>query len=198
MNTKTAMIVSVVLAPILGAAFGVLLHGQVSSEPEVVVTESSPINSDTDNATLLAPTEDSMIATLPDYGAGCKREAPDGLDEGITAASSEFDVDPWVLAALVQHESACNPNAVGAAGEIGLTQINPKIWVPRLRDAGIANSSKDLFNVGVNLRAAAWIIQANGTAKTSKFEQFRRYNGGGPASSAYAKELMARYQKIKN
>jgi Lysozyme like domain len=42
------------------------------------------------------------------------------------------------MAALAQAESGGNPNAVGSAGEIGLTQINPHAW-----GADMANTAKD-------------------------------------------------------
>ena len=44
-------------------------------------------------------------------------------DEVIIAAASIYDMDPALIKAVIWRESRFNPDAVGAAGELGLMQI---------------------------------------------------------------------------
>jgi len=67
------------------------------------------------------------------------RRAPHGCKSRVGAlasyfidAGARFQVDPWVLAAIAVKESALHPFAVGAIGERGVMQINPRRrYLPR-------------------------------------------------------------------
>src|SRR5574341_81211 len=41
-------------------------------------------------------------------------------------AGRDHQIDPWLLAALSLRESGGNPDAIGARGELGLMQLNPR------------------------------------------------------------------------
>jgi hypothetical protein len=133
----------------------------------------------------------------PAYGVGCHHTPPAGLDGAIARAAAEFDVDPWVLAVTVYRESGCDQYALGAAGEIGLAQVNPSVWMDVLRDEGIARRPQELYDVGVNLRAAAYVIRdARRAAAGDLFGTFRRYNGSGPKARRYAREQVYAYTTL--
>ncbi|HPA81575.1 MAG TPA: lytic transglycosylase domain-containing protein [Thermoanaerobaculales bacterium] len=65
----------------------------------------------------------------------------------IHAAARAANVHPWLLAALVQAESAFDPRAVSRAGATGLTQLMPAAAA----DHGI----EDVFDPDENLRGGA-------------------------------------------
>jgi len=67
--------------------------------------------------------------------------------ESIQAAAQAADVHPWLLAALVQAESAFEPGAVSRAGAKGLTQLMPAA----ASDQGVTN----VFDPDDNLRGGA-------------------------------------------
>ena len=46
--------------------------------------------------------------------------------EAITAVAKKYDLEPALVAALVEQESGGNPNAISRAGAIGLMQLMPK------------------------------------------------------------------------
>ena len=65
----------------------------------------------------------------------------------IQAAAKGADLNPWLLAALVQAESAFDPRAVSRAGARGLTQLMPA--------AAADHGVEDVFDPDDNLRGGA-------------------------------------------
>jgi hypothetical protein len=65
----------------------------------------------------------------------------------IQAAAKGADLHPWLLAALVQAESAFDPRAVSRAGARGLTQLMPA--------AAADHGVDDVFDPDENLRGGA-------------------------------------------
>lgn len=148
---------------------------------------------------LTPPVEFRVYPAMPAYGGWCAHPVPDGFDVAVEDAAFEYGVDPWMLAVTVHRESGCDPNARGLAGEIGLAQINPPVWMPTLRDAGIAIQTKDLYDMRTNLRAAAFILrEGRRAAAGSAYGAFRRYNGSGPKARQYAREQVAAYSRVIN
>jgi hypothetical protein len=101
-----------------------------------------------------APTPDNVSAAMLaglTFGSGkhvghC-RKAPKGcparvrLFSGwIVRESLRHGLDPWLLAALIMHESGANPYASGTIGERGLVQIAPGT---ARKFAGVANWYRD-------------------------------------------------------
>jgi hypothetical protein len=70
------------------------------------------------------------------------------------------DVSPWLLEALAVCESTSNPDAVGAAGELGLFQLHPRGLLPAFYRMGF----DDPWSVYQQADFAAWAI-ANGYAR---------------------------------
>lgn len=54
------------------------------------------------------------------------RALAETVTQAIEDASSEFDLDPWLVASLIRVESGGNPTIVSHVGAIGLTQIMPR------------------------------------------------------------------------
>lgn len=132
----------------------------------------------------------------PDYTGGCRVAAPPGFNAAIEAAATEHGIPPWAVAVTAWRESGCKRTATGAAGEIGLMQINPTVWTATLKKAGIIRASSDLYNATTNLRAGAYIL-ARIHAKTGDLETtFARYNGSGGKARAYARDQMRVYTAV--
>ena len=161
-----------------------------------VAVEAGTVSSAEELRYLVRDTAAPVKETLPAYAKGCKNKPPPGIAEAILEAAQAYTVDPWMLAAIVQHESACAVRALGAQGEIGLTQVAPA-WVPKLKEEGIVRSAQELYNVRNNVMAAAFILKTVSGNSKSRKEQFRRYNGSGAASRSYALHIEALYVKIK-
>jgi hypothetical protein len=70
------------------------------------------------------------------------------------------DVSPWLLEALATCESRLDPEAVGAAGELGLMQLHPRGLLPAFYRMGF----DDPWSVYQQADFAAWAI-ANGYAR---------------------------------
>ncbi len=79
---------------------------------------------------------------------------PDGLPFGapLTAAARAADLDPWLVAAVVQTESAFDPRAVSRAGAAGLMQLMPA--------AAADHNVRDVFDPADNLRGGAAHLRA--------------------------------------
>jgi hypothetical protein len=73
--------------------------------------------------------------------AGLPFEAP------LTAAAHAADLDPWLVAAVVQTESAFDPQAVSRVGAAGLMQLMPA--------AAADHHVTDVFDPADNLRGGA-------------------------------------------
>jgi soluble lytic murein transglycosylase-like protein len=111
----------------------------------------------------------------------------------IEEAAAEVDIDPAWLAVTVWRESGCNSAARGAAGEIGLTQINPRVWAAKL---GSSPDGWEMWDPQSNLRYSASILRRLRDSSSSEREMFRRYNGRGPKARKYAAEQMAVLAKL--
>ena len=86
------------------------------------------------------------------------------ITRAIFKASGEYDIHPVYLLALMKIESTFSYNA--HSGEaIGLTQINPRIWVysednhHNLIEAGVIESDRDLYHPVKNTMAGAYILR---------------------------------------
>lgn len=67
-----------------------------------------------------------------DATGGC-RERVTTFAHLISEASSENELDPFLLAAVAVRESGMNPQAAGAAGERGIVQLHPRGSGSRIR-----------------------------------------------------------------
>ena len=125
------------------------------------------------------------------FAEHCTRRAPADFDVMVLSASFEFGIDPRMLAATVYRESGCNSKALGSSGEIGLTQVLPRVWTKRLIREGLIRTPQDLWSPMTSLRAGAYILSRLLNASAgSVFGAFRRYNGSGPKARRYAQSQM--------
>ncbi|MDX9730874.1 MAG: transglycosylase SLT domain-containing protein [Bdellovibrionales bacterium] len=80
------------------------------------------------------------------------------LSQAITDASVEFELDPFLLLAMIETESRYNKNAIGGHGELGLMQIKPSTarWITPVTDA---NWNCDLHEVRCNVMTSARYVR---------------------------------------
>ena len=130
------------------------------------------------------------------YLEGCNEGVviPSGLDEALERAATEQGVDPRVLSTTIWRESGCRRDALGSSGEIGLTQVHPRVWTSTLIREGIIKRESDLWRVGPNLQAGAFVLaycqNRHGDLRTT----FRCYNGSGPMAERYAASQIEAYR----
>lgn len=130
---------------------------------------------------------------------GCTTVPPREFSSLLGEASTEYKIDPLVLAATVHRESGCDKWALGSSGEIGLAQIHPGVWVQTLKKEGLLERSQELWDPETNLRAAAYIlgrIQKRTPLSEGLTGVFRRYNGNGSKARKYALEQTLYHQRL--
>lgn len=127
----------------------------------------------------------------------CGPNATPALDTLIQEVAAEYDVDPRILATVVTKESTCNPKAVGGAGELGLTQVHPKVWTRHLVEEGLIQDPSDLLDARTNLQSSAHILKGHlKRARGDVWKTFRRYNGSGPMARRYADHALSIYNSL--
>lgn len=116
-------------------------------------------------------------------------------DPIIDAASSEWDIDPNLVRAVMAQESGGNPGAVSKAGALGLMGIMP--------DTGRGLGATNLADPAQNIWAGVKYLAQARDAEASPADALRYYHGGpgwrgayGPESAAYAPSVAATYQKL--
>ena len=165
--------------------------------PDVVDTDD-PIMLDTVFDTG-AVTEDVPDEYVPseDYGRHCDILPPEKFSEYIDRAAFTYDVNPRVIALTVYRESRCKQDALGGSGEIGLGQINPRVWTKVLREQGLIEEAADLYDPLTNLRATAYVLsECLRYAKGNHQDALRRYNGSGIQAERYAAAQAAKYYML--
>lgn len=99
------------------------------------------------------------------------------INEAVERAAREHDVDPLLVHAVIQVESAYNPNAVSHAGAQGLMQLMPAT----ARQLGVRNS----FDVEENIRAGVRHLKdLQDTYKDDRLA-LAAYNAGAGAVNKY-------------
>lgn len=143
-------------------------------------------------------TKEQDIADV-DYETGCDTAAPQDFSEMIEQVAKEYNINPKMIASTVYRESACDKDATGSQGEIGLGQLHPKVWTKILQEEGIIETKKDLYDPKTNLRATAFVLdRCRIKHKGSPIKTFSCYNGSGMAARRYASEQMKAYKTIWN
>ncbi len=121
----------------------------------------------------------------------------------ITAAAKQYQIDPHLLHALVDTESAFNPRAVSKAGAIGLTQLMPKT----AQSLGV----KDSWNPEQNIQGGAMFFsQLLHKYKNDKVLALAAYNAGEtavhkagnkvpnyPETKRYIEKVLAKFNALK-
>jgi len=101
-----------------------------------------------------------LLAIITCFGISCYYSYFYPLDykDSISAIAKSNDIEPELIASIINVESSYNPNSVSNKGAIGLMQILPTTaeWVcERLH---IDFDEKELFNPAVNIQIGGYYI----------------------------------------
>jgi soluble lytic murein transglycosylase len=78
----------------------------------------------------------------------------------VRVHASENDIDPALLAAVIESESKFNPDARSSAGAIGLMQLTPSTAKGiALYTGGSRFRVSDLTDPDINIRYGAWYLR---------------------------------------
>jgi hypothetical protein len=79
--------------------------------------------------------------------------------DAFLQASEEFNIPVSYLVAVGAVESRFDPMAVSHKACVGVMQINVAVWLETLRDQGMLNLAKELYDPAVNIRAGAFVLR---------------------------------------
>ena len=133
----------------------------------------------------------------------CELPPPPGFEQAVEAAAEKFEIDGKLLQVIANQESRCQQHVVGAAGEVGLMQVNPSVWRDepynwnRLHSA--TGLSWDAVNsVDGNVMMGAWILHNAVDAMDGDLRKgIALYNGYSEAGLRYADQILERYRNSK-
>lgn len=108
-------------------------------------------------------------------------------------------IDPWLLRAIAVVESSLDPNAIrqntNDTTDIGIMQINDKVWLPSLSKHGI--TKKMLKNPCVAIYAGAWILRQHFNEFGYTAKAIGVYHSRTPhLRDSYAKKVYRTYNKL--
>ncbi len=127
----------------------------------------------------LAPTVIGRIdASVPSSGPSRTKAAATKFDSLIREASRREGIDPALVKAVVQAESAFNPQAVSAAGAKGLMQLTDGT----ARSLGVADSFDPVQNVAGGVK---YLKQLLGRYGGDTVRALAAYNAGPGAVDSY-------------
>ena len=96
---------------------------------------------------------------------------------------------------VVKAESACDVEAIGELGEVGLGQIYPKAWKNKIPKVLELSSWNDIMVPRQNLRAAAFIL-SDCIARKGLQKGFTCYNGRGIKAERYGASRFVEFKKF--
>lgn len=84
---------------------------------------------------------------------------PIGYKDYINKYSKQYDIDPFLVAAVINVESKFNKEAISQKEARGLMQITPQTGEWAAGELGISNFSRELlFEPEVNIRIGIWYL----------------------------------------
>ncbi len=98
-----------------------------------------------------------VVESEPDWYL--RARYPLAYEQIITAHARNYDLEPELLAAVIYAESRFDPDAVSAAGAVGLMQLLPETAEGiALRTGGDRFVVSDLRNPEINVRYGSWYL----------------------------------------
>lgn len=78
--------------------------------------------------------------------------------EQVEALAAEYELDPWLVFAVIRVESAFKVNAESSAGAQGLMQLMPSTaeWIIEM--TGFEMTARDIWQPEANIRLGCWYI----------------------------------------
>lgn len=98
--------------------------------------------------------------------------------ELIQQYATKYDIDPYLVAAVIHVESRNHPDAVSPAGAVGLMQIMPTTGEWIAGKLGISYSEEALKNPEINIEMGCWYLNFLGQRFDSQATVLAAYNAG--------------------
>lgn len=136
-------------------------------------------------------TEDAMRVNLPKYFL--KMIYPIHFSGLIEAGASRYNLDPFLITAMIWQESAFDPQAISSSGAIGLLQIMPATGQDIASRSGLFNDfmTENLLDPDKNILLGAYYINSNlNYLSNDYYAALAGYNAG-PGNAMIWKELAA-------
>tara|TARA_A100001011_G_C14289339_1_gene835366 strand:+ start:188 stop:598 length:411 start_codon:yes stop_codon:yes gene_type:complete len=132
----------------------------------------------------------------------CEVPPPPQFEVTVELAEKKYGIDDKLIKVIANRESRCRQDVTGAAGEIGIMQINPSVWRDepynwdRLH-TGTGLSWGDVYTVEGNIMMGTWILKnAIDTMNGDLRKGIALYNGYSEAGLAYADAVLKSYKEI--
>lgn len=122
----------------------------------------------------------------------------------VEESSKEFNISKGVLVGVIAKESGFNHKAVSKKKDMGLSQVNARVWGKTLREEGIIKTKDDLLSPAKNVRAGAYILrQYLDEAHRKRVSNVLRYaltkyNGAELGSTSYYNSVMIKIGEFNN
>tara|TARA_E500000331_G_scaffold328274_1_gene347898 strand:- start:178 stop:606 length:429 start_codon:yes stop_codon:yes gene_type:complete len=133
----------------------------------------------------------------------CEVPPPERFEQAVEIAAEKFNIDGDLIRVIANRESRCQQHVIGAAGEVGLMQINPGVWRDepynwnRLYE-GTGLSWDAVHTVDGNIMMGAWVLQNAIRVMSGDLRKgVALYNGYSEAGLAYADAVLDTYNKVK-
>ncbi|MDX6486875.1 MAG: soluble lytic murein transglycosylase [Gaiellaceae bacterium] len=97
----------------------------------------------------------------------------------VRGHAANYDLDPALLAAVIEQESKFHPDAKSSAGAIGLMQLQPATAKGiAIRTGGAKFVLADLYDPEINVRYGAWYLHHLMTRYGDERSALAAYNAG--------------------
>ena len=134
----------------------------------------------------------------------CEVPPPPEFHQAMELASEKYSIDQQLLEVIANRESRCRQDVIGAAGEVGIMQVNPSVWKDepynwvRLKE-GTGLEWDAVYTVDGNILMGAWILNNAITVMGGDLRKgIALYNGYSEAGLKYADAILSHYSEVKN
>ena len=143
--------------------------------------------------------KDSRVKNITDLftraNPALQEKRAERFAEIVIEAAKKFNIDPYVIAAIIVHESTVNANAVSKGGDYGLMQIHWKAHYKTLQQRFNIKSSKGLFDARINIFFGTEIFaDCMKKSSTDEWGALMRYSSG---SRKLATKVLATVQELR-
>ena len=124
---------------------------------------------------------------------------PIGYKDYINKYSNEYDIDPYLIAAIINVESKYNKEAISTKKAKGLMQIGPNTGEWGAKELGIEGYTEEmLFDPELNIRIGTWYLrQLKGQFDSDLRLVLAAYNAGSGNVSKWLVDKNYSYDGIK-
>jgi len=128
-----------------------------------------------------------LIVVIIEYAA--KSMFPLKYKDIVFKYAMEFEIDPYLVFAIMKAESSFNPKAVSKKGAVGLMQIAETTGKWGARSLNLDNfSADDLYDPDINIRIGCWYLNRLMKEFDNELELvIAAYNGGSGNVSEWLK-----------